>query len=148
MTEAGIGGAKHCIFHVRLECDKDTHQSVDFAAVSPAIVRQWVNGLSILQHIGSVGIGLEVKQSGGKFVALLATEGSPSAMCRLFRPGDVIEAVDTFPLTSKTTLDEYEALVLGIDGSPISLMLERQGHKVCLVTYAMIISSLPCLHPD
>lgn len=69
-------------------------------------------------------------------------------MCRLFRPGDVIEAVDTFPLTSKTTLDEYEALVLGIDGSPISLMLERQGQKVCLVTYALIISSPPCLHPD
>jgi hypothetical protein len=133
LTEAGIGGAKHCIFHVRLECDKDTHQTVDFAAASPAIVRQWVNGLSILQHIGSVGIGLQVKQSGGKFVALVATEGSPSALCRLLCPGDVIEAVDTFPLTTKTTLDEYEALVLGVDGSPISLMLERQGAKVCLV---------------
>jgi hypothetical protein len=133
LTDAGIGGAKHCIFHVRIEGDKGLPQYVDFAVASPGIVRQWVSGLSTLLHIGSVGIGLQVKQSGGtnsKFVVLGAVAGSPSASGAQFCSGDVIEAIDTFPLTSKITFEEYEALVLGADQSIISVALDRQGRKV------------------
>jgi hypothetical protein len=144
LTEAGIGGAAHCIFHVRLEGHKGPPQSVDFAAATPGIVRQWVSGLSTLLHIGSVGIGLQVKQSGGKFFALGAVEGSPSAASKQFCTGDIIEAIDTFPLTSKTSFDEFEALALGAEQSPISVVLDRHGLKVRLSSLSLL--SFTTLH--
>jgi hypothetical protein len=138
LTEAGIGGAAHCIFHVRLEGHKGPPQTVDFAAATPGIVRQWMSGLSSLLHIGSVGIGLQVKQSGGKFFVLGTVHGSPSAASMQFCTGDVIEAIDTFPLTSKTTFDEFEALALGTEHSPVSVVLDRRGLKVRVPSYLLL----------
>jgi C-terminal processing protease CtpA/Prc len=103
---------------------------VDFATDSPQMVSQWVDGLSMMLHTGSVGIGLEIKQTAGKFIVEFGRDGSPSGACGKFNHGDVIEAVDTHPLTEQTTFAEYEALILGPDGSPISLLLNRGGQKV------------------
>jgi S1-C subfamily serine protease len=128
--DAGIGGAKHCIFHVHVQGDDGQPDIVDFAVETPVIARQWVDGLSMLLHTGSVGIGLQVKQSAGKFIVILALDGSPSAACGQFNNDDIIETVDTQPLTDKTTFAEYEALVLGPDNSPISITLNRGGKKV------------------
>lgn len=130
LMDAGIGGAKHCIFHVHVQGDDGQPDIVDFAVETPVIARQWVDGLSMLLHTGSVGIGLQVKQSAGKFIVVLALDGSPSAACGQFNNGDVIETVDTQPLTDRTTFAEYEALVLGPDNSPISITLNRGGKKM------------------
>jgi hypothetical protein len=132
LEDAGVGGARHCMFHVGILNDSGSPDVVDFAAGSPQLVRQWVSGLSMLLHSGSVGIGLEMKMSGGKFIVEFAKDGSPSGACGLFNHGDIIEAIDTLPLTERTTFAEYEALVLGPDASPISMLLNRGGQKVTL----------------
>ncbi len=106
LTEAGIGGAKHCIFCVHVVGDDGQPDIVDFAVETPVMARQWVDGLSMLLHTGSVGIGLQVRQAAGRFIVVLANDGSPSAVCGQFNHDDVIEAVDTHPLTERTTFEE------------------------------------------
>ncbi len=131
LTAAGVGGAKHCIFHVRIEGSDGLHYTVDFAVATPELVRHWVAGLSCLLHAGSVGIGLQVVHSeSGKFFVHKASEGGPSAACLQFCSGDVIEAIDTVQLTQQTSFAEFESLVLGLENSPISLLLDRRGQKV------------------
>ena len=158
---SGIGGAKHCIFHVRIEGENGLPDAVDFAVASPDLVRQWVDGLGALQHIGSVGIGLQVKQSGGRFLVVGAIGRSPAHASGMFLQGDVIEEIDTMRLTAATTFAQcvtrflalflcntfflasfdqllfsekmvrFEALVLGPINSAICIAIDRQGHKVC-----------------
>jgi hypothetical protein len=118
------------MFHVGILNDSGSPDVVDFATSSQERVMQWVSGLSMLLHTGSVGIGLEMKMVGGKFFVEFAKDGSPSAACGKFNHGDVIEAIDTHPLSERTTFAEYEALVLGPDASPISMLLNRGGNKV------------------
>jgi hypothetical protein len=130
LSDAGVAGAKHCIFHVHVIGEDGSPDVVDFAVSTPELVRQWVDGLSMLLHTGSVGIGLEIKMSGGKFFVEFGKDGSPSGACGKFNHGDIIEAIDTHPLTEMTTFAEYEALVLGPDQSPISMLLNRGGQKV------------------
>jgi hypothetical protein len=129
---AGVGGARHCMFHVDIISDDGSPDILDFAVNTPELVRQWVDGLTMLLHTVSVGIGLEVKITGGKFIVEFGKDGSPSGACGKFNHGDIIEAIDTSPLTERTTFAEYEALVLGPDDSPISMLLNRGGQKVFL----------------
>jgi hypothetical protein len=104
---------------------------VDFAVSTPLLVQQWTAGLACLLHVGSVGIGLQVMHTeGGKFFVHKATEGGPSEACRQFCSGDVIDAIDTVQLTQHTSFAEFEALVLGLDNSPICVQLDRRGQKV------------------
>jgi hypothetical protein len=132
LIDAGVGGARHCMFHVEIIGDDGSPDVLDFAVSTPELVRQWVDGLSMLLHTVSVGIGLEVKQTGGKFIVQFGKDGSPSGACGKFNHGDIIEAIDTHPLSERTTFAEYEALVLGPDDSPISMLLNRGGQKVNL----------------
>jgi hypothetical protein len=130
LKTAGIGGAKHCIFHVRIEGENGLPDTVDFAVASPDVVRHWVDGLSSLLHIGSVGIGLQIKQPGGRFIVVGAIKDSPAAASGLFCSGDVIEAIDTMALTPSTAFSVFEALLLGLDNTPVSLSVDRRGQKV------------------
>jgi hypothetical protein len=145
--EAGVGGARHCMFHVDIISDDGSPDILDFAVNTPELVRQWVDGLTMLLHTVSVGIGLEVKITGGKFIVEFGKDGSPSGACGKFNHGDIIEAIDTSPLTERTTFAEYEALVLGPDDSPISVLLNRGGQKVFLfLLSASSMSSVSCIH--
>jgi hypothetical protein len=130
LKDAGVAGARNCIFHVHIIGEDGSPDVVDFAVSSPELMNQWVDGLSMLLHTGSVGIGLEIKMLGGKFFVEFGKDGSPSGNCGKFNHGDIIEAIDTHPLTELTTFAEYEALVLGPDQSPISMLLNRGGQKV------------------
>jgi hypothetical protein len=127
---AGIGGAKHCIFHVRIEGRSGAFDTVDFAVASPEAVRSWVDGLSQLLHIGSVGIGLQVRQFGGKFVVVGAVKGGPAERSRMFLQSDTIGEIDSFRLTSRTTFDQFEALMLGVSNSDVTVGISRNGQQV------------------
>jgi C-terminal processing protease CtpA/Prc len=100
----------------------------------------------MLLHTVSVGIGLEVKQAGGKFIVQFGKDGSPSGACGKFNHGDIIEAIDTQPLTEQTTFAEYEALVLGPDDSPISMLLNRGGQKVAVTCLESSDSCVSYMH--
>ena len=147
LKTAGIGGAKHCIFHVRIEGENGLPDTVDFAVASPDVVRLWVDGLSSLLHIGSVGIGLQIKQPGGRFIVVGAIKDSPAAASGLFCSGDVIEAIDTMALTPSTAFSVFEALLLGLDNTPVSLSVDRRGQKVpspcLLLTSPRILRHFP-----
>jgi carboxyl-terminal processing protease len=88
-----------------------------------------------------VGIGVQVKQHAQGILVAKVISGGPAAEAGL-RKGDVIVAVDGFPLTG-SDLDSASRRITGPAGSPVQLTIVRDGQATSTVVLSRRSMDVP-----